>query len=1021
MVQGLGEGGPLNESDYPTGNNIGPQVSRVNPRDIAVRTGPPPVRDDGSPRPRPCPMNIQDDKAPEKLFTPLKALSNRSLSKQDWTTWCSLLDRWTDGFANWSIQRANLKAPTPQSAWARRQQELRAQGRQKNPAQGPSPNRNRAIGRKVALQKEYRLHPKLCMAQLRKSPPPTKCSVSIATVRDYFVAKQADERGNTPVGSPPLQLWANPTPSDVMVSPITEEELSKTLKRMKANSAPGPDRLRYSAWKQLNPATITTILNTCRINGRIPSRWKQSNTILIHKGNDPNNLDNWRPIALQNTLYKLYAGIVARRVSDWALANKIISSSQKGFLPFEGCLEHSFVLKSIFQDSRRRKKPASVVWLDLRDAFGSVPHPILLKILNLAGLHGATLTIIRDIYLGSTTSVQTRSERTPQIPCLRGVKQGCPLSPILFDLVMEVVIRAMEGVPGSGYQLADTTIKTRTYADDLCAVASSTDIIQRMLAKAQEAAKWAGLKFNPQKCATLTIHRGSKLRQRAVPTRPTLEGEQIPALAWEDRYKYLGCKVGADPKSDLKQVKESYLKDCDTIMRSDLADWQKLDAMHRFARPQLIYTLQNMDPPISWAKSIDQATKSLCKMHLKLPRRSTTPFLYSPTRAGGLGLPNIEDELHITRTTTAFKLLFNQGDARTKTIATSALAKNIKTRSLDQRSPQDFLNHRADRGEGQRGDIKTIWSKVRSSLKHCEAELSTTTESISCCGRSLSWGKRNLVASLLRSAIQSRYLRRWNESPDQGRSVTCFSQHPASNHWVPSGKYTSFGEYRFALKARLNLLPTRTVRKRAGENVTDLSCPRCNNEQETLAHVLNHCPSQVGLIRQRHNNILTRLANAIPPWKGRQYKEQMVPGDPQGLKPDLVVLNDVSKEAYVVDVTMPFEGSGSFAMARTEKEEKYNHLKALLSSKGYNKVEVDAFVVGPLGSWDKLNEMVLRKLSVPRKYATLFRRLCCTEAIKGSFIMWKNHTMGPSRYPDDSQQSLEPRGNTKSPINPSEL
>lgn len=99
---------------------------------------------------------------------------------------------------------------------------------------------------------------------------------------------------------------------------------------------------------------------------------------------------------------------------------------------------------------------------------------------------------------------------------------------------------------------------------------------------------------------------------------------------------------------------------------------------------------------------------------------------------------------------------------------------------------------------------------------------------------------------------------------------------------------------------------------------------------------------------------------------------------------------------------MPFEGSGSFAMARTEKEKKYNHLKALLSSKGYNKVEVDAFVVGPLGSWDKLNEMVLRKLSVPRKYATLFRRLCCTEAIKGSFIMWKNHTMGPSRYPDDS-------------------
>ena len=155
------------------------------------------------------------------------------------------------------------------------------------------------------------------------------------------------------------------------------------------------------------------------------------------------------------------------------------------------------------------------------------------------------------------------------------------------------------------------------------------------------------------------------------------------------------------------------------------------------------------------------------------------------------------------------------------------------------------------------------------------------------------------------------------------------------------------------------------------------------------------------LIRQRHTNILTRLANAVPHWKGRQYKEQMVPGDSQGLKPDLVVLNDTTKEAFIVDVTMPFEGMDTFSTARPEKERKYNHLKAL-SSKGYNKVEVDALVVRPLESWDKDNEAVLRKLSVSRKYATIFRHLCYTEAIKGSFIMWKNHTTGTSTYPEDS-------------------
>ena len=159
-----------------------------------------------------------------------------------------------------------------------------------------------------------------------------------------------------------------------------------------------------------------------------------------------------------------------------------------------------------------------------------MPHPVLLKVINLAGLKGATYSIIRDIYLGSTTSIQTKSDRSSQIPCLRGVKQGCPLSPILFDLIMEVVIRAMEQTPESGYQVANSTTKTHTYVDDLCAIAPSPDIMQKILSNAQTAAKWAGLRFNPKKCAVLNILRGSRIRQRVTPSQLTLEGDKIPVL-----------------------------------------------------------------------------------------------------------------------------------------------------------------------------------------------------------------------------------------------------------------------------------------------------------------------------------------------------------------------------------------------------------------------------------------------------------------------------------------------------------
>ena len=91
-----------------------------------------------------------------------------------------------------------------------------------------------------------------------------------------------------------------------------------------------------------------------------------------------------------------------------------------------------------------------------------------------------------------------------------------------------------------------------------------------------------------------------------------------------------------------------------------------------------------------------------------------------------------------------------------------------------------------------------------------------------------------------------------------------------------------------------------------------------------------------------------------------------------------------------MDVTMIFEGTEAFPPAREAKEQKYHNPKALLRSKGYRKVEVDAFIVGPLGGWDTANDPVLKKLSVGSRYARLFRQLCCTEATKGSYTIWKN-------------------------------
>ena len=301
-----------------------------------------------------------------------------------------------------------------------------------------------------------------------------------------------------------------------------------------------------------------------------------------------------------------------------------------------------------------------------------------------------------------------------------------------------------------------------------------------------------------------------------------------------------------------------------------------------------------------------------------------------------------------------------------------------------------FLNSSPIPGEGKSGDIKSLWGSVRSSLVRCGATINLNNNSLFCNGKSLRWEGKKKAGKALRTKLLEQHTRNLHRATDQGRTFHCVSLHPSSNHWIRSGKYISFGEYRFAIKARLNLLPTKTVLKRSGKPNINTSCPGCNGEQETLAHVLNHCPRNEGLIRHRHNAILHRLSKAIPKTKGIQYLEQTVPGDPQGLKPDIVLLNDSTSEAFVIDVTVPFEGpEGTLEAAKEGKVIKYSHLREVLAAKGYQQITVDAFVIGSLGTWDPQNDPLIRRLGIPRKYTTISRKLCSWQAITGSFGICK--------------------------------
>lgn len=131
------------------------------------------------------------------------------------------------------------------------------------------------------------------------------------------------------------------------------------------------------------------------------------------------------------------------RLKIWDLNNDRISKCQKGFMESEGCLEHNFVLHSLIEDARRSGRKITIAWLDLTNAFGSLPHKFILFALGKLGMGDFSIRCVADMYSGCYTKFRSNEGFTDDVSILTGVKQGCPSSPVIFNLALELMIRAI--------------------------------------------------------------------------------------------------------------------------------------------------------------------------------------------------------------------------------------------------------------------------------------------------------------------------------------------------------------------------------------------------------------------------------------------------------------------------------------------------------------------------------------------------------------------------------------------------
>ncbi|CAM1299312.1 Uncharacterised protein r2_g920 [Pycnogonum litorale] len=560
----------------------------------------------------------------------------------------------------------------------------------------------------------------------------------------------------------------------------------------------------------------------------------------------------------------------------------------------EGCMEHSFIAEAVRTDAKRNHKNMEMLWLDLQNAFGSIPHEAMMQILSHIGVPPTIISLVLDVYCSATSTYQTEDGPTAPVVMNSGVRQGDPLSPILFNICLELLLRSVSKHAedkGFGYSVHGELVTVLALADDICILWASRAATQQLLDAIVDAAQIVGLTFRPDKCCSFSYPRGKPSSSEYA-----LYGSAIGSLLEGNTYRYLGVPKGFDyPRGEAEKMTTSMEGDIELLKTSLLAPWQKLDAFKTAIQSRLPYILRATYIQKNSLKHLKQSISRFARDICSLPDRSTAAYLYSDRSAGGLGLQDVTSEPDIQ---VATKML--------RSVVKRAFKKEPNGEQLNQ-----YLSGAPIEGASNTGDIRNLFSRCRAAARRLCLNINFDEDNLKIdftSRRSETFAATPWnAARLLRKGVRQNHADKLKSLPDQGKFArgTSIDDFGLGSHFQIGGKGIRFCDWRFIHKARLNLLPVHSVVRKWKPGLD--RCRRCGGVDETLPHVTNHCPALMVPIRRRHDAIVDRLRRALPRNRqGEAILDQHHPEDPESRRrPDIIIIIVDGNKTTVVDSVFP--------------------------------------------------------------------------------------------------------------------
>ena len=329
---------------------------------------------------------------------------------------------------------------------------------------------------------------------------------------------------------------------------ITTTVLDAVISKIQNNKAPGIDRITGFWYKSLHSYCHELVLLFNKaFSGLIDIlEWlARALTRLLPKNDETENPKNYRPIACQNIMLKLYTSCINRFLQDYCEINKTITTEQAGGKKdVWGCLEQLMINKMILDEVIKHKRSVVMAWLDYQKAFDSVPHEWLLIALKLAKVPPLVISAIETLMQKWSMNVHLTSHegdiQSNTIHCLRGIFQGDSLSVLLFILSVNPLSFLLKKL--KGYQIGpsgkrDTNINQLLFVDDLKLIAVNLNLLKQQLDLVTQFSSDIGIVFGESKCAFLLIDKGKVVESNEA---IVINGVAIKPLTDRDSYKYLG-------------------------------------------------------------------------------------------------------------------------------------------------------------------------------------------------------------------------------------------------------------------------------------------------------------------------------------------------------------------------------------------------------------------------------------------------------------------------------------------------